>query len=107
MVCRLAEGTLLVVPGVFREYARCVALGECPRPPGLSVTGRDPARTIRREVVQAGWHVPSAAGADLVDGFLAGGEAVRGLLLRSSVTVLGDDVPVVGAVLAAAAIAET
>ncbi len=99
VVCRLAEGTLLVVPGVFREYARCVALGECPWPPGLSVTGRDPARTIRREVAQAGWHVPSAAGAELVDGLLAGGAAVRGLLLRPSVTVLGDDVPVAGTVL--------
>lgn len=105
-VCRLTEGTLLIVPGVFREYARCVAMGECPWPPGLSVTGRDPARTIRREVAQAGWHIPSAAGTELVEGRLAGGGAVRGLLMRSSVAVLEVDVPIAGTVLAASGIAE-
>ena len=65
------------------------------------------ARTVRRQVVQAGWHVSTTDGVEIVEGRLAGGESVRGLLLRSSVTVLGDDVPVAGAVLAAAAIAET
>ena len=107
VVCRLAEGTLLVVPGVFREYARCVALGECPCPSELSASGRDIARTVRRQVVLAGWHVSTTDGVELVEGRLAGGESVRGLLLRSPVAVLGDDVPVAGAVLAAAGIAET
>ena len=60
---------------------------------------RDGLDALLREVAQAGWHVPSAAGAELVDGLLAGGAAVRGLLLRPSVTVLGDDVPVAGTVL--------
>lgn len=106
VVCRLAEGTLLVVPGVFREYARCVAMGECPCPPELSSSGRDMARTVRRQVVRAGWHVPSTDGTELVDGLLPGGAAVRGLLLRSSVAVLGDDVPVAAYVLAASGIAE-
>jgi hypothetical protein len=105
-VCRLAEGTLLVVPGVFREYARCVAMGECPCPRELSASGRDIARTVRRQVLRAGLHVSPKDGVELVDGRLAGGESVRGLLLRSSVSVLGEDVPVAGSVLAASGIAE-
>jgi len=100
VICLLEEGTLVAEPVAFREFARRVTTGECPKPPGTTATGRDLERVVRREVMRARWHVASAHEDGLVAGCLDGGGTVRGLLLRPDIKLLRRGGPVVGAVCA-------